>query len=116
MAASSEKRSFALPRKNALPLSSAIREFLRSEHLTTGLNTRLVFSAWDEVSGAREFTLKRYFRSGKLYITLNSAVVRSQLYRQKDLLVEKLNAKLRRDELFDQEDCNATWVEDIVLK
>lgn len=108
--------TYKIRRKNALPLASAIREYLRQSHLTTGLNTRLVFSAWDSVSGAAPFTLKRYFRNGKLYVTVNSSVVRSQLQRQKDFLLERLNAALDVDNLFDREDCNATWVEDIILK
>ena len=68
------------------------------------------------MSGAGSFTLKRFFRSGKLYITLNSSVARSQLLRQKDLLLDRLNDRLARDEFFTQEDCNVSWVEDIILK
>lgn len=107
---------YRIKRKNAIPIASAIREYLRDAHLTTGLNTRLIFKAWDEVSGASSFTLKRFFRSGKLYITLNSSVARSQLLRQKDLLLDRLNDRLAKDEFFSQEDCNVSWVEDIILK
>ncbi len=108
--------SYKIKRKNALPLSSAIKEYLREEHLTTGLNTRLVFKAWDDVSGAASFTIKRFFRNGKLYITLNSSVVQSQLAARKDFLVEMMNARLGRDDLFEQEDKNANWVEELILK
>ena len=108
--------SYKITRKNALPLSSAIKQYLREAHLTTGLNTRLIFKAWDDVSGAAEFTIKRYFRSGKLYITLNSSVVRSQLASRKDFLTEMINARLVRDELFEQEDINVNWVEELILK
>ncbi len=107
---------YRIKRKNAVTLSSAIQEYLKEAHLTTGLNTRLVFSAWDEVSGAAPFTLKRYYRSGKLYITLNSSVVKDSLKHQKQLLIEKLNDRLSRDEFFAGDDINAAWVEDIVLK
>lgn len=107
---------YRIKRKNAISLGSAIREFMREEHLTTGMNTRLIFKAWDDVSGAAPFTLKRYFRSGKLYITLSSSVAKSRLAVQKDLLLEKLNDRLARDEFFSQEDRNVSWVEEIVLK
>ncbi|MBP5520826.1 MAG: DUF721 domain-containing protein [Bacteroidales bacterium] len=107
---------YKITRKNALPLGAAIKEYLRSARLTTGLNTRLIFKAWDDVSGAGQFTLKRYFRSGKLYITLNSSVVLSQLSSRKEFLKEMLNDRLSRDELFEQDDQNATWVEEIILK
>ena len=108
--------SYRIKRKNALPLGAAIKEYLRASHLTTGLNTRLIFKAWDDVSGAGPFTLKRYFRNGKLYITLNSSVVLSQLRARKEFLIDMLNDRLSRDELFEQEDQNATWVEEIILK
>ena len=89
--------SYKIKRKNALPLSSAIKEYLREEHLTTGLNTRLVFKAWDDVSGAASFTIKR-------------------LAARKDFLVEMINARLGRDDLFEQNDKNANWVEELILK
>jgi predicted nucleic acid-binding Zn ribbon protein len=108
--------TYKISRKNAVPLSAAILEYLKEAHLTTGLNTRRIFSAWDAVSGAAPFTIKRYFRSGKLYITLNSSVVRNQLKPRKEFLLQQLNDRLARDEFFDRDDINASWVEEIVLK
>ena len=108
--------TYKIKRKNALPLASAIKDYLRDAHLTTGMNTRLIFKAWDDVSGAAPFTLKRFFRNGKLYITLNSSVVISQLSARKEFLKEMINDRLSRDELFEQEDINANWVEEIILK
>ena len=108
--------TYRIKHKNAVPLSSAIREYLREAHLTTGLNTRHIFAAWDSVSGAAPFTIKRYFRSGKLHITLNSSVVREQLKSRKELLTERLNDVLAHDEFFSTDDCNVSWVEEIILK
>ena len=68
------------------------------------------------MSGAGAFTIKRYFRSGKLYITLNSSVVRDSLRHQKEFLTEKLNSRLAQDEFFSRDDCNASWVEELILK
>lgn len=108
--------SYKFKRKSALPLSSAIKEYLREAHLTTGLNTRLIFKAWDDVTGAGPFTLRHYFRSGKLYITLNSSVVRSQLAPRLEFYKELVNTKIAGDELFEQDDMNVNWVEQIILK
>ncbi len=108
--------TYRIKRKNAVPLSSAIKEYLKEAHLTTGLNTRRIFAAWDGVSGAAPFTIKRYFRSGRLYITLNSSVVREQLKMRLGLLTERLNEALSRDEFFSTDDCNVSWVEEIILK
>lgn len=108
--------SYRIKRKNALPLSSAIREYLEQSRLSSGLNTRRIFAAWDEASGAGPLTLKRFYRSGKLYITLSSAVVRSQLAPQRDALVDKMNDILSRDELFLREDPSVGWIEELILK
>ena len=108
--------TYRIKRKNAVPLSAAIRDYLKEAHLTAGLNTRRIFAAWDEVSGAAPFTIKRFFRSGRLYITLSSSVVREQMKGRREFLIERINARLAGDEFFSTDDCNVSWVEDIVLK
>ena len=108
--------SYKIKRKNAITLSSAIQDYLKTAHLTTGLNTRCIFAAWDELSGAAPFTIKHFFRGGKLYITLNSSVVKEQIKPRLALLKERINDRLARDEFFSRDDCNVSWVEEIVLK
>ena len=108
--------SYRINRKNAISLGAAIQEFLRESRLSSGLNTRRIFAAWDDASGAGPFTLKRFYRNGKLYITLRSCVIRSQLAPQKDLLVEKINAILAADECFSRDDPNVSWVKELILK
>ena len=103
-------------RKEAVPMERLLRDYVRSMGLAPKMNSACVFRAWDEVSGAERFTLKRFFRSGKLYITLSSAVIRSQLYYQKDILTEKINAKLAEDLFFDSGVAGAGFVEELILK
>jgi len=97
-------------------MEQVIDEFIKSAKLASGLNTQRVFAAWDACSGAADFTLKRYFRSGVLYITLNSSVVRNQLYFQKDTLVEKMNAWLSGDRLFTADNRTVGFVRELVLR
>ena len=108
--------SYRIKRKNAVTLSSALQEYLLETHLSSGMNTRRIFAAWDEVSGAGHITLKRFYRNGTLYITLNSSVARSQLQFSKDALVERINDRLYRDEFFCKDDPKVSWVKEIVLK
>lgn len=103
-------------RKNAIPMSELIRMYLKQTRLGAPLNSQRIFRAWDEASGAGPYTLKRYFRDGKLYITVNSSVIRSQLYFQKALLVEKVNALLREDELYTSEGEWKAPVKELILK
>ena len=103
-------------RKTALPLSELIHEYLRASKLTSGLNTQRIFAAWDAASGAGRYTIRRFFRDGKLYITVDSSVVRSQLSFQRDVLIEKINALLAQDELFTRDDARVGIVKELILK
>lgn len=103
-------------RKTAAPLSDLIRTWLKSEHLTASLNTQRIFAAWDAASGAGRYTVRRYFRDGRLYITVDSSVVRSQLYFQREALVDKINALLGQDELFTRDDARVGLVQELILK
>ena len=103
-------------RKTALPLSELIHEYLRASKLASGLNTQRIFAAWDAASGAGRYTIRRFFRDGKLYITVDSSVVRSQLAFQRDTLLAKVNALLAQDELFTRTEGDADIVKELILK
>ena len=105
-----------IARKKPLSMDEVVSMYIKSMKISSGLNTQCVFSAWDEASGAASFTLKKFFRDGKLYVTLNSSVVRNQLSFQKDALVEKINGILRKDELFIKDDERVSFVKELILK
>ena len=103
-------------RKEAVGMEEIVRQYIQSMKLATGLNTQRVFAAWDECSGAGPFTLKRYFRSGTLYVTLSSSVIRNQLSFQKEALIEKMNACLSGDSLFTDDNRTTGFVQNLVLR
>lgn len=105
-----------LHRKEAVGMEEIVSQYIRSMKLAVGLNTQRIFAAWDACSGAAPYTLRRYFRGGKLYITLNSSVVRSQLFLQRDLLVEKMNAMLEQDPLFTNDNKTVGFIRELILK
>ena len=111
-----KKRNYFIRRKEALTMEEVIEEYIKSAKIASGLNTQRIFAAWDECSGAGPFTLKRYFRSGTLYVTLNSSVIRNQLSFQKAALIEKMNATLSGDRLFTDGDRTVGYVKDLVLR
>ncbi|MBQ9193915.1 MAG: DUF721 domain-containing protein [Bacteroidales bacterium] len=111
-----KKRSYFIRRKEALSMEEVIGQFIKSAKLSSGLNTQRIFTAWDACSGAGPFTLKRYFRSGTLYITLSSSVIRNQLYFQKEALIEKMNAWLSEDILFTKDNLTSGFVRELVLR
>lgn len=103
-------------RKTAVPMDALIREFLRQNRLSARLNARRIFAAWDAASGAGRYTVRRYFRDGKLYITVDSSVLRSQLSFQRQALVGKINAILAADELFTRDDACPDVVQELILQ
>ena len=103
-------------RKEAVGMDRLVQDYIKQMKLAAGLNTQRIFAAWDACSGAGPFTLKRFFRGGNLYITLNSSVIRNQLYFQKDALIEKMNAYLSQDELFTSDNRTVGYIENLILK
>ena len=103
-------------RKEAVSMDELVKQYIKSMKLAAGLNTQRVFAAWDACSGAGEFTLRRFYRDGKLYITLNSSVIRNQLHFQKAELVEKMNRFLTEDSLFTQDNRTVGYIQELILK
>lgn len=103
-------------RKTAVSLGDTILMALKEMRISSTHNTRRIFKAWDDASGAGTYTTKRFFRDGKLYITVNSSVIRNQLYFQKNSLIEKMNCLLEEDDLFIRDDRNVGLVKDLILK
>lgn len=97
-------------------MDELVKQYIRSMKLAAGLNTQRIFAAWDACSGAGEFTLRRFFRDGKLYITLSSSVVRNQLHFQKEDLVEKMNRFLSNDSLFTEDNRTVGYIRELILK
>ena len=60
--------------------------------------------------------MRRFFRDGRLYITVDSSVVRSQLSFQRQALLDKVNALLAEDELFIHDPSGEGVVKELILK
>ena len=104
-----------LARNTAVPLVEVFKQMLAEGGARATFNSRRIFTAWDEVSAAGPYTIKRFFRDGKLYITLSSSVICSQLRMQKDVLKDKINARIQSDELYIGESPDGP-VKELILK
>ena len=111
-----QRRLGGISRKDPVAMEELVQMFIKSMKLSAGLNTRRIFEAWDAASGASRYTLRRYFRDGKLYITLDSSMVRNQLGYRKAELVDRINALLSEDDLFLKDDPQVKKVEELILK
>lgn len=94
------KGQVRIQRREPHSMDQLVRAWVKSMQLTPALNSQRIFAAWDAVSGAGPFTLRRFFRDGTLYITVDSSVVRNQLWFQRADLVVRINAFLAKDELY----------------
>ena len=103
-------------RKSAVPLGELIQEYLKASRLGSGHNTQRIFAAWDAASGAARYTVRRFFRDGRLYITVDSSVVRSQLSFQRQALLDKVNALLAEDALYIRDRSGGDVVKELILK
>lgn len=105
-----------MSRKTAVTIGEALKEMFRSSNAGATLNTRRIFVAWNDASGAGNYTIRRFFRDGILYITMSSSVLATQLSMQKESLREKVNAILSDDPLFLKEDASVGLVKEIRIK
>ena len=105
----------ALSRRDAVGMDELVGEFIREMKLASGINRQRVREAWNAVSGAGRYTIDVRLSGGRLYCTLNSSMVRNQLYFQKDVLLAQVNEYLKNDTLY-VKDGEDAFVKEIILK
>ena len=106
-----------ISRNKALPFSDVLKIMIIQGGATATHNAQRVYMAWEQASGAGEFTLKRFFRDGRLVVTLNSSVVRSTLSFGIPAILDKMNAILDQDTfLIRRSGESEPFVKEIVLK
>lgn len=91
-------RPAKINRQNPEPLANAIPLFVRVHGLGKGLTSHLVFDAWDEISGAAQYSTNKFFRDGVLSVTISSSVARSRLLFQLDIIKDDINKSLKNSE------------------
>ena len=109
-------RQVRLDRKEAVGMDILVKTWLRANRMTAKVNTGRIYSAWDAVSGAAPYTLRRFYRGGTLYITLSSAVIRARLVPRRQEFIDKINLMLAGDPLFTKEDQFVGMVQNLILK
>ena len=85
-----------MKRENTQLIKDVLQEFIKEERLEDGLQRVRISGAWDLVvgdAGARATTSK-FFRDGILYCTINSSIIRTQLYYRKEEIVLMINKML----------------------
>lgn len=85
------------------PLKDVIDQMLRAYGLGDRLDEISLVKSWEEVVGKMiaKHTSDIYFKSGILYVKLDSAAVRQELAYAKTALIERLNRKAGKRMLTD---------------
>lgn len=105
-----------IEKRSAVAVGDLMRLVFRDSGLAATHNTRRIFAAWNEASGAGDHTIRRFFSKGKLTVTLDSSVLRSLLSLRRDELVREINRILAEDELFIKDYDLVGEVKELVLK
>jgi predicted nucleic acid-binding Zn ribbon protein len=85
------------------PLKDVINQMLRAYGLGDKLDEMSLVKSWEDVVGKMiaKHTSEIYFKSGILYVKLDSATVRQELSYAKSALIEQLNRKAGKRMLTD---------------
>lgn len=82
---------------NEQSLGEAIRSFVEAHQLDDKLLETEIYQRWEELAGKdiNNRTKRITFRQGHLRVYLSSASLREELNLQRELLLEKVNQRLR---------------------
>ena len=82
-----------MQRHKTISLREALQEVIKSEGLEKGLQHTQVYALWDELLGqsVARVTRKKYIKDNKLFVHLDSSVVRNQLFMLRTDIVAQIN-------------------------
>lgn len=85
-----------MKRENTQLISAILQEFIKEEQLEEGLNRVRLFNVWNLIVGevGARATTNKFFKDGILYCTVNSSIIRTQLYYRKEDIVAQMNKML----------------------
>ena len=74
-------------------MAEAIRAYLKESSLEKPLKERQLVQSWETLLGksVARATSKIYLSQGRLYVHLNSSVVKNELFMLQDEIIRKLN-------------------------
>lgn len=82
-----------MERSNTQSIAEVIRAYLKESRLEKPLKERQLVQSWETLLGrsVARSTSKIYLKDGRLFVHLNSSVVKNELYMLQDEIIKKLN-------------------------
>ncbi len=96
-----------MKKSNTQPLKEVIQQYVEALKMRQKLNEVSLLGSWKKLVGVTISRATRdiYIKDRKLFVILNSSIIRNELHNLKDTLIKKLN-----------EEVNSNVIDDIVLK
>lgn len=84
-----------MKKTNTQTLGEAIQEYIKALKIGAQIQEASVVNYWSELLGPlfAKATTNIYFKDGKLFVSLNSSVIRNELLMMKSQIIEKLNKR-----------------------
>ena len=84
-----------MKRHNTQTLGDAIKDYIRALNLESKLKEVGIINHWEELLGQRiaKATTNLYVKDKKLFVQVNSSIIRSELLMIKTEIVKRLNTK-----------------------
>lgn len=95
-----EKKNLPIQvKKNDAPISEILKDFTHQKKISKGYNKSAISKLWKEKMGAviNEHTKKISYNNGILYIIVDSAPLKHQLFVGKEKIISILNKELGED-------------------
>ena len=85
-----------MSRSNEISLKDAIEQLLNAYKLKPKLNETKLTERWGKIVGEmiQKHTLQLFVKNSKLYIKLDSSVIRQEMLYSRTTIIEKVNAEL----------------------
>ena len=86
-------------RSNTQKISSLIKEYIKESNIEDKLNAVEVKHLWEELLGTSvvRLTKRIYVKHDTLHATINSSVLKQELFMNRSNIIEKINKELGKD-------------------
>ena len=85
-----------MKRTNTQHIGDVLREFLKQEKLDNKIYELQLIDSWEKVLGqtVKRYSSDLYIRDKKLFVKINSAILKNELIMSREKLIKSLNKKV----------------------
>lgn len=86
-------------KKNTEKIDDILGQVLRQNNLNEKLFETRVLNSWETVLGKtiNSYTTKKYFKSGTLYVSISSSILRHELFLEREKIKNALNKQVNSE-------------------